>query len=87
LRIGSYRVPKELSEVFFGAAAADLSGDLSASHVEGGNQALGSVAAVFELAALNPARHHRQVWGDAFKGLDPGHLVDRNRAVAGCTGL
>ena len=87
LRAGGDGLLEEASEVFFVAGVADLPDDLSRGDVEGGDQRLGAVAAVFELAALDPAWRHRPVWGDALKGLNAGHLVDRNRAVAGCAGL
>lgn len=87
LRAGGDGLLEEASEVFFVAGVADLPDDLSRGDVEGGDQRLGAVAAVFELAALDPARRHRQVWGDALKCLNAGHLVDRDRAVAGCAGL
>jgi hypothetical protein len=56
--------------------ACDLAGD-----IETGNQCLRAVAAIFELAPLDPARLHRQSRRGALQGLNAGHLVDRDPTV------
>ena len=83
LRAGGDGLLEEASEVFFVAGVADPADDLSRGDVEGGDQRLGAVAAVFELAALDPAWRHRQGWGGAPQGPNGGPLVRRNRAGGG----
>ena len=45
-------------------------------------KSLESMTAVLKLAPFHLARHHRQTRCDAFRGLNAGHLVDGDRAMA-----
>src|SRR5262245_28405766 len=69
-------------KILFGPGIADHALDLAGGDVEGGNQGLSAMAAVLELTPFDLAWHHRQSRRDALKGLDAGHLVDRDGAMA-----
>jgi hypothetical protein len=68
-------------KILFGARVADHARDLAGGDIEAGDQGLGAVAAVFELAPLDFAGLHRQPRRGALQGLNAGHLVNRNRAM------
>src|SRR3712207_5391216 len=67
-------------EVRLRAPVADPALDLTAGHIETGDQRLRAVAAVLELATLDLALAHRPARGDALQRLDAAHLVDGHRA-------
>jgi hypothetical protein len=75
------RAFEEAREVLLAAGIADHAFDLAGGDVEGGDQGLGPVTAVFEFMPLDLARHHRQVRRNPFQGLDAGLLVDGDRAM------
>ena len=69
-------------KVLLGPGVADHPGDLAGRDIETGDQGLRAVAAILELAPLDLARLHRQSRRGALQGLNAGHLVDRDRAMA-----
>src|ERR1700683_2608806 len=69
-------------KILLGPGVADDCADLAGGDIETGDQGLRAVAAIFELAALDLARLHRQSRRGALQGLNAGHLVDRYRAMA-----
>src|SRR5262245_39300516 len=68
-------------KILFSAGIAEHAFDLAGGHVEGRNQGLRAVAAIFELTPLDLARRHRQSRRDALQRLDAGHLVDADGAM------
>ena len=72
---------RKVRKIFFAPAIADRAFDLAGGHIEGGNQGLSAVAAIFELTTLDLAGRHRQSRRYALEGLDAGHLIDGNGAV------
>src|ERR1700730_2931285 len=68
-------------KILFGPGIADHAFDLAGGDIEGRNQGLSAVAAIFELTPLNLARRHRQSRRDALESLDAGHLIDGDRAM------
>jgi hypothetical protein len=75
------QVVEKSCEVVLAAGVADHALDLAGGDVEGGDQHLSAMTAVFELMPLELAGHHGQVWRDPLQGLDAGLLVDGHRAV------
>jgi hypothetical protein len=69
-------------EILLGPGVADHPGDFAVRDIESGDQGLSAVAAILELAPLDPARLDRQSRRGALQGLNAGHLVDRDRAMA-----
>src|ERR1700730_9170439 len=69
-------------EILFGPRVADHPGDFADRDIESGDQGLRAVAAILELAPLDLAGLHWQPRRDALQGLNAGHLVDRDRAMA-----
>ena len=74
------QVAKEAGVVLLGAPVADHALDPAAHHIKAGDQGLGAMALILELAPLDPTGAHRQVQGDALQRLDAGSLIDRHRA-------
>jgi hypothetical protein len=70
------QVVEKSCEVVLAAGVADHALDLAGGDVEGGDQHLSAMTAVFELMPLELAGHHGQVWRDPLQGLDAG-LLDR----------
>jgi hypothetical protein len=67
---------EELDEDLFGPALGDQAQDLAGVNEEGGGQAEGAVADVFELPLEHVARFTRwQIGTDSLQGLDRGHLI------------
>jgi len=77
----------EGDEVLFGAPGANLADDLAGGDIEAGDQALGAMADILVLAALDAPGAHRQPGRGALQGLDSGHLVERDGADAGLRAL
>ena len=75
------RLPKNRAKVLLAAGIADHARDLTGGDVEGGDQRLGAVTAVFELVPFDLVGHHRQARRNALQGLDASLLVDGDRAV------
>src|ERR1700732_2027113 len=61
---------------------ADHPGDFADRDIESRDQGLRAVAAILELAPLDLARLHWQSRRGALQGLNAGHFVDRERAMA-----
>ena len=76
------QVAEKSREILFRPCIADHTLDCAGGNVESGNQGLSAMTAVLELAPFHLARHHRQTRCDAFQGLNAGHLVDGDRAMA-----
>jgi hypothetical protein len=76
------QVTEKASEILLGPGVADDPFDLAGGNVEGSDQGLSAVASVLELTSLDPAWYHRQTWSDALQGLNAGHLVDGDDAMA-----
>ena len=79
-RAGGEQGFQEAGVVLLGVGVADDAQHLAGRDVEGGNQGLGAVTDVFELASHKIARAHRQIGGGALQRLHAGHLIDRHRA-------
>ena len=69
-------------KILFGPAFADNAINLSGADVESGDQGLSAMALVFELAAFDLARHHRQARRNALQCLNAGHFIDGDRPVS-----
>src|ERR1700724_4111250 len=69
-------------KILLGPGVADHPGDFAVRGIKGCDQGLSAVAAILELAPLDPARVDRQSRRGALQGLNAGHLVDRDRAMA-----
>src|SRR6202166_3058814 len=68
--------------ILLGPGVADHPGHFAVRDIKGCDQGLSAVAAILELAPLDPARLDRQSRRGALQGLNAGHLVDRDRAMA-----
>lgn len=68
-----------LDEIGFGAGIPDTAHDLAGGHVEAGNERLGPMADVLELAALNLPRRHRPIGLGGFERLNARFFVDAYR--------
>src|SRR4030088_2987553 len=75
------QVAEKSREVLLAAGISDHALDLAGGDVEGGDQRLSAVTAIFELVPFDLARHHGLVRRNAFQGLDTGLLVDRDDAM------
>src|ERR1700687_4223331 len=73
---------EKMCEILFGPRVADHPGDFADRDIESGDQGLRAVAAILELAPLDLAGLHWQSRRGTFQGLNAGHLVDRDRAMA-----
>src|ERR1700676_312643 len=69
-------------KVLLGPGVADHPGDFADRDIETGDQGLRAVAAILEFAPLDLAGLHWQSRRGALQGLNAGHLVDRDRAMA-----
>src|SRR5271156_2954423 len=76
------QIVEETRKILLGAGIADHSADLAGGDIESSDQGLRAVAAILELAPLDLAGLHRQSRRGALQGLNAGHLVDRDRAMA-----
>jgi len=63
-------------EIPLGARFADVCTRCASGDVEAGDEGTGAVAGVLELAPFDAPGPDGQGRGDAFEGLDAGHLVD-----------
>ena len=68
-------------KILFRAGVADHARDLAGGDIETGDQGLGAMTPIFELAPLDLAGLHRQSWRGTLQGLNAGHLVNRDRAM------
>jgi hypothetical protein len=69
-------------KILLGPGIADHPGDFADRDIESRDQGLRAVAAILELAPLDLAGLHWQSRRGALQGLNAGHLVDRDRAMA-----
>jgi len=75
------RLPKNRAKSFSLRVFPITPSTLAGGDVEGGDQRLSAVTAIFELVPFDLARHHGLVRRNAFQGLDTGLLVDRDDAM------
>src|SRR5215204_1046971 len=78
---GAQQAAEKSRETLLSPPIADDPFHLAGGDVEGGDQGLSAVTAIFELTPLDFARRHRQSRCDALQRLNAGHLVDRNRTM------
>src|ERR1700758_106306 len=76
------QIVEKTCKILLGPPVADHACDLAAGDIEAGDQGLRAVAAILELAPLGLAGLHRQSRRGTLQGLNAGHLVDRDRAMA-----
>src|SRR5580700_3353122 len=76
------QIVEKTCKILLGPPVADHACDLAAGDIEAGDQGLRAVAAILELAPLDLAGLHRQSRRGTLQGLNAGHLVDRDRAMA-----
>src|SRR3984893_12919291 len=69
-------------KILVGLRVADHPRDFADRNIESRDQSLRAVAAILELAPLDLAGLHWQSRRGALQGLNAGHLVDRDRAMA-----
>lgn len=70
---------QELRKILLSACLAELRRNLPGRYVEPGDQGVGTVANVLELAALDVPRGHRPGRSYPLKRLNPSHFVNRDR--------
>lgn len=76
-----------MREIAFGSRLAELPSHLAGRDVEPGNQGMGAVALILELAALDPSRGHRLRRRCTLKCLYSCHFVNRYRLDSRCLPL
>src|SRR5580693_4457569 len=76
------QIVEKTCKILLGPPVADHACDLATGDIEAGDQGLRAVASILELAPLDLAGLHWQSRRGTFQGLNAGHLVDRDRAMA-----